>query len=74
MLLPRGYCTWTCYFARRRPKRPEEPQLDSTAIRLLLTAHRKEKHKGDPWMVWHVGCEECERLEKMLVEALAEVA
>ena len=70
--LPNGYCTWPCFEARR--KRRSRPGPDSPAsIRLLIAAHRKIAHDGQPWMIFYDNCAGCERLEEKLLNSLAEV-
>jgi hypothetical protein len=74
IFLPRGYCSWLCWAARTRRNRPQrgEQELPASEIRLLVVAHRKRAHDGEPWMVWYPNCRECDRLEEMLADALAE--
>lgn len=73
-LLPRRYCSWKCFWARRRPTFrgtlvEDLPPADPNDIRDVLRLHLEKAHGTSDLTKWFESCQICERLNEAIVIA-----
>ena len=67
---PSGYCSVTCFEARRSGKKKPEPPALPQDVLMLMYRHRLQIHNSTSILA-DFDCEECERMEGVYAESLS---
>lgn len=76
-IVPRGYCSHTCWQDRRRKERRFTGQFvdaeKAEAIMIEVRQHLRVDHQEIDVTNWHADCPRCQHLDARLAAALQEV-